>query len=69
MNTKPLDCLCLALVIVGAVIWGLIGIFNFNLIEAIFGFSWFARIIYALVGFSGLYCLTLFGRIGSSNME
>ena len=67
MNTKPLDCICLALVIIGAIIWGLIGFFNFNLIEAIFGFNWIARIIYALVGLSGLYCLTLFGRIGSSS--
>ncbi len=38
MNTKPFDVICLILVIIGAVNWGLIGFFNFNLVEAIFGF-------------------------------
>ena len=69
MNTKPLDCICLLLVIIGAIVWGLIGIFNFNLVEAIFGFGWIARIIYTLVGISGLYCLTLFGRIGNGTED
>lgn len=55
MNTKPFDVICLILVIIGAVNWGLIGFFNFNLVEAIFGFNWVARVIYALVGLAGLY--------------
>lgn len=68
MNTKPLDCIALILVIIGAIVWGIIGIFDWNLVEALFGFGWIARIIYSLVGLSGLYCLTLFGRI-HSDME
>ena len=63
MNKKPFDVICLILVIIGAVNWGLIGFFNFNLVEAIFGFNWVARVIYALVGLAGLYCISLFGRI------
>ncbi|MDR7074271.1 DUF378 domain-containing protein [Fictibacillus barbaricus] len=51
----------LALVIIGAINWGLIGFFQFDLVAAIFGGqnSILARIVYGLVGISGLYCLTL----------
>ena len=56
----------LALVIAGAVNWGLIGFFRFDLIAFIFGnMSWISRIIYALVGISGLYMVSAFGRIRS----
>ncbi len=65
MSAKPFDIICLTLVIVGAIIWGLIGFFDFNPIEALFGYSWISRVIYALVGLSGLYCLTMYGRIHS----
>lgn len=45
----------LVLTIIGAINWGLIGIFNFDLVAAIFGdMSTFSRIIYTLVGISGL---------------
>ncbi|MCA0986588.1 DUF378 domain-containing protein [Guptibacillus algicola] len=51
----------LALVIIGAINWGLIGFFQFDLVAAIFGGqnAALARIVYGLVGLSGLYCLTL----------
>ncbi|MCF6409027.1 DUF378 domain-containing protein [Pseudalkalibacillus salsuginis] len=51
----------LALVIIGAINWGLIGFFQFDLVAAIFGGqdSALSRIVYGLVGLSGLYCLTL----------
>lgn len=60
MNT--IQRIALALVIIGAINWGLIGFFNFDLVAAIFGGqqSILSRIIYALVGISGLYSLTLF---------
>lgn len=45
----------LVITIIGAVNWGLIGLFDFNLVEMIFGIdSLFSRIIYTLVGISGL---------------
>ena len=69
MSSKPFDILCLTLTIVGAIVWGLIGFFNFNLVDALFGYGWISRIIYALGGLAGLYCLTLFGRIAAANAE
>ena len=47
------------LIIIGAINWGLMGIFNFNLVEAIFG-QWdiVVRIIYTLVGISALASFT-----------
>ena len=66
MNTKGLDYTLLALVIIGAVNWGLIGFFRFDLVAFLFGeMSWLTRIIYALVGISGLYLISAFGRIRS----
>lgn len=57
---KIIDTIALILVIVGAINWGLIGIFNFNLVDAIFGtMSALSRIIYSLVGISGLWCIKL----------
>ena len=62
---KWIDYTALTLAIIGAIVWGLIGVFQFNLVSSFFGEnSWFSRLIYDLVGLSGLYLLTLFGRIG-----
>ena len=53
MNNKVLDCIALTLAIIGAVNWGLIGFFSFDLVALIFGnMSWISRVIYALVGIS-----------------
>lgn len=51
---ETLQKICLVVTIIGAVNWGLIGLFDFNLVEAIFGAGTFARIIYTLVGITGL---------------
>ena len=64
MNSKWLDYTTLTLVIVGAVNWGLVGFFKFDLVAYLFGsLSLLSRIIYALVGLSGLYVLSKYGRI------
>lgn len=64
---KALDYTLLTLVIIGAVNWGLIGFFQFDLVAFIFGnMSWISRIVYALVGLSGLYMLSTYGRLKSS---
>ena len=66
MNTKGLDYTLLAVAIIGAVNWGLIGFFRFDLVAFLFGeMSWLSRIIYAVVGISGLYLISAFGRIRS----
>ena len=50
-----LQRVCLVLTIIGAIVWGLIGIFDFNLVATIFGDnSTISRIIYSLVGIAGL---------------
>ncbi|MBD8916326.1 MAG: DUF378 domain-containing protein [Lachnospiraceae bacterium] len=64
---KGLDYTLLTLVIIGAINWGLIGFFQFDLVAFIFGnMSWLSRIIYALVGLSGLYMISAYGRIRSN---
>lgn len=52
------------LVIIGAINWGLIGFFNFDLVAALFGGqqAMLSRIVYALVGLSGLLAITLLVR-------
>ena len=53
---KVIDKIALVLIIIGAINWGLIGFFQFNLVDTIFGqMSVLSRIIYALVGISGLW--------------
>jgi uncharacterized protein len=59
----------LGIAIVGAVNWGLIGFFNFNLVDAIFGggsaeqTSGFSRVIYALVGIAGVIAAVMLPRM------
>ncbi len=51
----------LVLTIIGAINWGLIGIFNFDLVATIFGdMTMFTRIIYTLVGVAGLINIGIF---------
>ncbi|MGL6199444.1 MAG: DUF378 domain-containing protein [Lachnospiraceae bacterium] len=61
------DNTALSLVIIGAINWLLIGVFEIDLVAYIFGnLSWVSRLIYAIVGLCGLYLLSLYGRIKSS---
>jgi uncharacterized protein len=54
---KRLEPVWLALVVVGALNWGLVGLFEFNLVEEIFGTGTVADVIYVIVGFAGLMML------------
>ncbi len=51
---ETLQKICLVITIIGAINWGLIGILDFNLVETIFGAGTISRIIYTLVGITGL---------------
>ena len=65
---KALNVVTLALVIVGAVNWGLVGMFQFDLVAALFGgqSAALSRIVYGLVGLAGLYQIVpLMGAISS----
>ncbi|MEN6386663.1 MAG: DUF378 domain-containing protein [Phycisphaerales bacterium] len=56
--TKTIDVVVWILLIIGGLNWGLVGLFNFNLVAAIFGeMSTLSRIVYVLVGFAALYDL------------
>jgi uncharacterized protein len=64
LNRTPLDRLALVLVITGAMNWLLVGLFQYDLVAAIFGgvTSVLSRVIYTLVGLGGLYAITLLFR-------
>jgi len=66
---KGLDIITLILVIIGAINWGLVGLFGWNLVEAIFGGApVLVKIIYILVGLSGLWQLMpLFRSFGANS--
>lgn len=52
---QTLQKICLVLTIVGAINWGLVGLFNFNLVEAIFGVdALLTKVIYSFVGLAGI---------------
>ena len=64
MERNWLDVVCLILIIIGAVNWGLIGVFSLDIISVIFGnMSMISRIIYAVVGIAGIYSLVLFWKL------
>ena len=57
---KIIDKIALVLIIIGAINWGLIGFLKFDLVAAIFGdMSVLSRIVYSLVGISGLWGIKL----------
>ena len=61
---KMINGIALLLVIVGAVNWGLVGFARFDLVAWIFGgqTASVSRIVYAVVGLAGLWCITLLFR-------
>jgi uncharacterized membrane protein YuzA (DUF378 family) len=69
MNSNVLAKVLIAIAIIGAVNWGLIGFFNFNLVDAIFGggsaeeTSGISRVIYALVGLAGLAAIAFLPKL------
>ncbi len=61
---KVINGIVLALIIIGAINWGLVGLFNFNLVTYIFGnMAAISRIVFALVGIAGIWSLSFFGRL------
>lgn len=60
---KTLDAIALILVVIGAINWGLVGFFQFDLVATLFGInSAFTRIVFVLIGIAGLYALSFFGK-------
>ena len=66
---KTLDILALTIAIIGALNWGLIGFFNFNLVKFLFGAGGLTRIIYAVVGICAVYLFTFYAKTGGTSYE
>lgn len=61
---KAFKGIILAIAIIGCVNWGLIGLFEFDLVAWLFGtMSLFSRLVYVIVGLCGLYLLSFFGKL------
>ena len=66
---KVIDKIALVLIIIGAINWGLIAIFNFDLVAALFGdMSVISRIVYGLVGISGFFVI-IFPRVLAPHVQ
>lgn len=65
---KYLNYIALTIAIIGCINWGCIGLFNLNLVSFLFGDSLISRIVYILVGLSGLYACSFFPYIKYKDM-
>lgn len=64
MGNKYVDATALTIAVIGAINWGLIGLFRFDLVAFIFGdMSWLSRIVYTIVGICGLYLISFFMKL------
>ncbi len=63
-----MDTIALILSIIGSINWGLVGIFQFDLVAWLFGGtgSVISRIIYTVIGLAGLWCISLLFRRGAN---
>ena len=74
-KTDIITKVLIVLAIIGAVNWGLIGFFNWNLVDAIFGggsaeeTSTASRVVYALVGIAGLVALVLLPKLHAVTVD
>ena len=67
---KAINVIAMILLIVGGLNWGLVGLFSFDLVAAIFGAgSTLASIVYILVGVSALWGLYLLGPVTRGSDE
>lgn len=68
MNMSPLDRICMSLLMIGGLNWGLVGFFDYNLVDSIFGAgSMLARVIYAIVGLAAVWMIfKMFAMMGGS---
>lgn len=64
IRMTTLDRIALALVVIGAVNWGLVGLFQLDLVAIIFGgqSAVLSRVVYVVVGVAGLWCIGLLFR-------
>lgn len=65
------DKICLALVIIGSLNWGAVGLFRFDIVAWLFGgsASLISRIVYIVIALAGIWCITLLFRSNDSVPE
>jgi uncharacterized protein len=67
---NPIDWIMIVLLVVGGLNWGLVGIFNFDLVAKIFGdASAMARIVYSLVGLAAVYSVVVLPMRSSERLS
>jgi uncharacterized protein len=60
------DMVALVLVLVGGLNWGVVGVFDMNIVEELFGDGTITMVIYALVGLSALYIAAITTKLQKS---
>lgn len=61
-----IDWIAFILVAIGALSWGLIGLFEWDIVAAIFGdMTTVARVVYTIIGIAALYRIVTIGKVGS----
>ncbi|MBR1380167.1 MAG: DUF378 domain-containing protein [Alphaproteobacteria bacterium] len=55
-----INYICKPLTFIGAINWGLVGLFGINLVYILFGAGWLSRIIYALIGIAAVTWIVWF---------
>ena len=63
MKLNIVELIALVLVIVGGINWGLVGLLQFNLVEAILGATTLAAIVYILVGLAAVYVAVISAKL------
>lgn len=70
MRLDALDWIAIVLTVIGALNWGLIGLFNFDLVAFLFGpMSTLSRIVFTLVGVAGLYLIYTSSKFSAASIE
>lgn len=66
-----MDTIALILSIIGSINWGLVGIFQFDLVSWLFGgqSAVFSRVIYTIIGLAGIWCITMLVRKFMNRIE
>lgn len=62
---NAVDWIAMVLMIIGGINWGLIGLFGFNLVVALFGETQIAGLVYVLVGLAALWSIYTCTKLGS----
>lgn len=62
---RTLSIIALVLMVIGAINWGLMGLFGFNLVTFLFGDTFLTPLTYIVVGLAGLYGISMLARLSS----